>query len=149
MTPYEEESIAELLKEEPIIVWPQENLSKEIIKEILADPSSRLYNIFLAFLYSLPPYFQGNALAIYQEYQKSISAVADWLIDLYERGDSSYDLIPSRARQIINAARSNAQRRIEEGSIENLSSLVNEEIRRLIELEEGASLFHLSNANRR
>jgi hypothetical protein len=149
LTPYEEESIIELLKEEPIIIWPQENLSEEIINEILADPSSRLYNIFLAFLYSLPPHLQGNSFGIYQEYQKSISAVADWLIDLYERGDSSYDLIPSRARQIINAARSNAQRRIEEGSVENLGSLVNEEIRRLLELEEGASLFHLSNANRR
>lgn len=146
MTPYDEESISEVLAEGPIIVWPQEDLSESIINEILTDSNSRLYNIFLAFFYSLPSYFQERALDIYQDYQESLRQVTAWLINLNANDDLAYELIPPRGRQIINNARGIARVRIDQGSGENMEPLVENEISNLVQSEEGSSLFRLANS---
>lgn len=146
LTPYDDESIAEVLREGPIVVWPQEELSEATINEILADSELRLYNIFLAFLYSLPGHRQEEALNIYQNYQEGLQEVIDWLINLNANDDLAYELIPPRARQIIANARGIARARIDQGSGENMENLVEEEINNLVESEEGASLFRLANS---
>lgn len=145
LSPYDEESINEVLTDGPIIVWPQEDLTEETINEILADPDSRLYNIFLAFLYSLPGHFQQQAVDIYQDYQTSLQDVNDWLVDLNANDDLAVELIPPRARQIITNARGIARARIDQGSGENLEPIVEREIGNLVQSEEGASLFRLAN----
>ena len=145
LTPYDEDSISDVLSDGPIVVWPQEELTEGTINEILADPESRLYNVFLAFFYSLPNHSQQKALDIYQEYQASLGEVTNWLINLNARDDLAYELVPPRARQIIGNARGIARARIDQGSGENMEILVEREIENLVQSEEGSSLFRLAN----
>lgn len=144
LTPYDEKEIGEMLESGYIIVWPQEPINEEVTEQVLANKQSRLYNIFLAYLASLSPYLQRDALDVYQAYQKSLSDAKEWLIELNKKDDLDYELIPSRARRLITLARGFVSNRIEEGSSdESFDTLMNEELERLVENEEGVSLFNI------
>lgn len=149
LTPYSQEDLEGILAVNPIVVWPQKDLSEEEINDILDDPSSRLYNIFLAFLYTLPLIHQDSALAILDDYQEGIRRVTDWLIKIHEKGNIDHEVIPNRARQLIELARIFSRTRLNhewqssKEPREDIDTMVREEIKRLVEAEEGSSLFRL------
>lgn len=144
LTPYDQESIDQLIAENgPIIVWPQEDMTEEVSLEILNNSNSRLYNIFLDFVYALPPSQQESVLDFYTYYQNSLEDIIAWLIGLYEKGNLEYQHVPARGRQIISLARGFARTKLDQGLQQDLDTIVGEEIDRLVKQEEGGSLYRL------
>ncbi len=126
----------------PIIVWPQNGLTQEEIDRILADPDHRLYNIYLCLIYSLPLHLQQDAIGFYTSYFEDRQAVTDDIISIDRRGDLVGD-IPSRVKQIIQLARYAARQKLDQGNVTDLDLLTQEEIIKLVKLEEGGSLYKL------
>lgn len=148
LTPYDLKSIQDFINEDgSILFWPQEPMQSDKIERILSDPQERFYNIFLCYLYSMPPSLQQNVIPIYDYYLEDIQLVTNWLIQINEKDDLNSQVIPSRAKNIISTGRDFGRTRLEGGTIENLDILIRDEIIRLVKEEEGSSLFRLVTAS--
>jgi hypothetical protein len=144
LTPYDISAIEGLIQQDgPLVVWPQEEIPLATIEVLLADPTSRLYNIFLAFFYSLPPSQQEKALRLLQSYEADIKALTEVLIQVQDQDELRY--VPARARYLINTARSFGQDLLLGNNPErhDLNALIDQEITSLVKLEEGYSLYRL------
>lgn len=154
LTPYSPESVVELVREQPLIVWPQEEGEVP-----LTNPNERYANIWRGFLMSVPLNRQVVVAELYPQVLTERDQVVTWLQELDEADDLNNVYLSGpqfdRAKGLIRAARSRAQLRTDKGEnltrsgeVLSLETLSQGTIRKFIYNEEGSSLYNLVRAMR-
>jgi len=143
MTPYTVESIQ---KELPIVVWPQTSTGTN-----LNTKDDRFFNIWMCFLMSVPLSRQFDVSQMYDQVLTDRAEVIRWLQAIEQEDDLENEEIPDRAKTIIRAARNFAQQKTDSGQNYNragrplsIKVLTADNIRNLINKEEGSSLYRLA-----
>ena len=147
LTPYDKDSIMNKIKNnEPFVIWPQTVLDKNL----LIDKESRMYNIWLAFLNSVPLHKQKDVSNYLDYLYNNRNELIGWLRMLERRGGLDSTVIPSRAINIIGAAKKFAREKVKRdqnvtntGKILSIKTLIRNNIRNLVMKEEGSSLYRL------
>lgn len=141
LTPYNEDELQELI---PFGPNTQSEMTQETREEILSNPSSRLYNIFLDLLYSTPFHQQIDVVDAYSRYETKLEWIEKRLYEYYLTGQAMDEDLPPRARRLIELSRDKARQEINLGNENTFDELVKQELHRLINLEEGSSLYRLA-----
>lgn len=147
--PFDEESIkSQISKRGPYVVWPQDVPYYD--PEYLNTKESRMYNIWLAFLNSVPLHSQKEVSEYLSWLYTKRGELIGWLRMLETRGHLDSSEYSRRVLDIIGAARNFAQKRAETGKDSthggqrlSIKDMVRENIRNLIMKEEGTSLYRL------
>ena len=144
LTSYDKESIKAQVKEEPYVVWPQGQLP------VLKGKESLMYNIWLAFLNTVPLHNQRDASSYLDYLYGKRDELIAWLRNLENQGHIDASLFSRRVLDVIEAGRKFAQQRVHNGQDRDrngkklsVKDMTKENIRNLIMKEEGNSLYRL------
>lgn len=147
LTPHSPENINSNL---PLVVWPQDPTYFD--SEMLTTRESRLYNIWIAFMMSVPLHRQSEVFGFLSSLNNTRNQIIGWLRKIEERGKVDSTEFSKRVLNIIQAARSFSERKINQGQDRDrrtgrkisFSELTKFNIRNLLMKEEGSSLYRLS-----
>lgn len=147
--PFDEESIKNQINTDgPYVVWPQDGPYYD--PEYLMNKESRMYNIWLAFLNSVPLHSQKEVSGYLRWLYNKRGELIGWLRMLENRGNLDKSEFSKRVIDIIEAARNyarrraeNAQDRTKDGKKMSIKDLTKENIRNLISKENGTSLYKM------
>lgn len=148
-TPYDSQSIKnQLATVGPYIVWPQ-NTSYHDPSNLMSK-ESRMYNIWIAFLNSVPLHRQGEVSVYLDTLYKKRGELIRWLRMVENREYLDPVEYSRRVINIVQAARSFARERVERGQDRgrdgrrlSLKQITKANIRNLVMKEEGSSLYRL------
>lgn len=148
-TPYEEDSIKkQIFGDGPYVVWPQDPNYYD--PENLMSKESRMYNIWLAFLNSVPLHHQKEVVKYLDYLYNKRGELIGWLRSVESRGHIDPTDFSRRVIDIIEAARRFAQQKVKTGMDRardgrklSLKDIVRDNIRNLVMKEEGSSLYRL------
>ena len=145
MTPYTIESIQQSI---PIVVWPQTIEHVE-----LRTREDRFFDIWMAYLMSVPLNDQMKVSTMYNEILHDRLETIKWVQEKEEANDLTNEEIPERAKVIITAARKFAKEKVDaglnvdrNGKYISLKDLSLDNIRNLLNKEEGSSLYRIVKA---
>jgi hypothetical protein len=147
--PFDEESIKEQINSDgPYVVWPQEVPYYD--PEYLTTKESRMYNIWLSFLNSVPLHSQKEVSSYLSWMYNKRGELISWLRMLENRCHLDSAEYSRRVLDIIGAARNFSRRKAETGQDRtrgghklSIKDMVRENIRNLVMKEEGTSLYRL------
>jgi len=147
-TPYDAGSITKQINEDgPYVVWPQDDT---YYPDNLMNKESRMYNVWLAFLNSVPLHKQKTVVTYLNYLYNKRGELIRWLRSVESRGHLDPTEFSRRAIDIIEAARRFAQKKVKAGQDRGrngrklpLKVIVKDNIRNLIMKEEGSSLYRL------
>ena len=140
LTLYDKESLQSFLKNDPIIVWPQ---NTETVQTVPSSKDTKLYNIWQVFLTSVPIHRQQEVVGYHDYLTDRRNELTEWLI---ETSDKSPDLteFSKRAQDILGKTKSFAKTRFnQKGSSKSILTLTHDNIRNFISKEKGSSLYRL------
>jgi hypothetical protein len=147
--PFDEESIKRQIQDDgPYAVWPQDG--KYYDPDYLMTKESRMYNIWLAFLNSVPLHSQKVVSGYLDYLYNKRGELIGWLRALDNIGRLDSSEFSRRVIDIISAARRFAQQRAERGQDRDrngrklsVKDMTKANIRNLVMKEEGSSLYRL------
>ena len=136
----------QLTQGEPIVVWQNYN-----DPSLVSTKDDRLLNILIAFMMSVPLHRQLEVLGMYDQLVRERSEVITWIRKLEEAGN--WEGQPTRVGQIITQSRKYALERYQRGQNRDklgraltVSMMTKDNIRNLVNKEEGSSLYRLVKA---
>ncbi len=147
--PFDEESIKnEIKSNNAYVVWPQEELYYD--QQYLMTKESRMYNIWLAFLNSVPLHKQKDVIGYLDFLYKKRGELIGWLRMVENRGQMDSAMYSRRVIDLVGAARKFAQKNSETGNNKgyngrkmSVKDMTKANIRNLVMKEEGSSLYRL------
>ncbi len=147
--PFDKQSIKEqILNDGAYVVWPQDGPYYD--PEYLMDKESRMYNIWLAYLNSVPLHRQKDVSGYLDYLYNKRGELIGWLRSVETRGQLDPTEYSRRMIDIISAARRFARQNVERGHDRNhngrkmsIKDLTRDNIRNLVMKEEGSSLYRL------
>ena len=147
--PFDEASIKDQINNDgAYVVWPQDGPYYD--PEYLMDKESRMYNIWLAFLNSVPLHKQKDVAGYLDNLYKKRGDLIGWLKMIENRGHLDATEYSRRLIDIIQAARRFAQEKTERGQDrdrrghkQSVKDMTRDNIRNLLMKEEGSSLYRL------
>lgn len=116
----------------------EEKLNEEQTNEILSTVKGRLYNIYLAFVFSLPPSEQEWAWNLYEHYKNALIMIIQQIKYYYRKNEK---FMPLRVKELISMAISFTQKDIEK--FKTFEEGVNNYLEFLVNSEEGESLYRI------
>jgi len=147
-TPYDDKSIKERLEHGPYVVWPQDVTYND--PENLMDKTSRMYNIWLAFLNAVPIHRQKEVSEFLGDLYKKRGALIRWLRMLNNRGNLDPTEFSARAVDIVESAKRFARKKVDSGQDTtndgkklSVKEITNYNIKNLVMKEQGSSLYRL------
>ena len=129
------------------VVWPQ----SELLGHELKTKDSRLYNIWLGYLNSVPLHRQIEVAGYLEEFYMRRKEVINWLKGLSARGKLDKSEFSHRVMDLIETSQKFARRAVEQGKNfdrrrgrkKSLAEMTKDNIRNFIMKEEGGSLYRL------
>lgn len=148
-TPYDDDSIKKQVNEDgAYVVWPQDSEYND--PENLMDKESRMYNIWIAFLNSVPLHQQKEVVTFLDYLYQKRGELIGWLRSVESRGQLDTTVFSSRTINLIESARRFSQQKVKSGQDKgrdgrklSLKDLTRDNIRNLVMKEEGSSLYRL------
>lgn len=110
--------------------------------DLLDTSDKRLYNIYLAFLSALPVSQKQVAVGFYDTFKQRMEQLIKWFSSLYLTEQYKSVILPVRAKRIFSNAQIFAQERAFKGDNTLFSSLVTEELAKLLNVEESSNLYN-------
>lgn len=143
-TAYDQQSIKNQINTDgPYVVWPQSD------PEALGNKESLMYNIWLAFLNSVPLANQKSVVNYIDYLYNKRGELITWLRGLEGRGHLDPTVFSRRVIDIVETTRKFAQERVKNGNDVvrgkklSVKDITKENIRNFIMKEEGGSLYRL------
>jgi hypothetical protein len=149
MEPYEIKELKEMIKDSPIIVYPQmQNFVQGDYSTYLDNSQKRFYNIFLCLFASIPLHLQSECLELYDEFIQARHELIGWLRDIAKAESLPEDEKYYRVKNIIIEARKQARFKLSapkspQGGRKSFPNMVNIIIYNFIHRERGDSLYKL------
>ena len=146
-TPYDSNSIKAQLENGPYVVWPQSN---QLDPDYLMTKRDRMYNIWIAFLNSVPLHRQKEVGGYLDYLYKKRGELIGWLRTLENRDHLDSTSFSPRALNIIETTRKFAQKnatngrdRTKDGKKLSVKDMTRSNIKNFIGKEKGDSLYRL------
>jgi len=148
LTLYDKVSLDRTINAGHIIIWPQQS-EDEIPMPTTRD--SKLYNIWEAYLVSVPPSRQKEVFGFYDLLISRRQELVNWLIETSENNNSKITDYSKRMQDILIKTRQFAVSRYNKGEnfdtktkeFKNVDVMTRENIRNFISKEVGSSLYRL------
>lgn len=148
-TPFDPISISNSM---PIIMW-MENTEMDY-SQILVNKDSRLYNIWISFMMSVPLHKQYEVFGYLTSLKQSQDELVGWLRKMEDRGSLDPAEFSRRVLDIVKKSRSFAQQEVKKGNNGNnrnrgykrklsVKDITRRNIRNFINKEIGSSLYRL------
>jgi hypothetical protein len=147
MIPYEREMIETCI---PVVAWPHSEAEKLMM--VPHDREGKLYNIWEAFLMSVPLHRQNEVIGYYEKFVDRRNELSLWFL---EQSQNLFQLTLSnfsrRAQDILTKTRSFAEKSVEQGKNidrrtgqrQTVDQLTQRNIHNFLLKERGASLYRL------
>ena len=147
--PYSVESVQENLKEDgPSVVWPQQGRYHDA--ENLMTKESRMFNIWLAYLNSVPLSKQVLVSTFLDHLYRKRGQLIGWLrtLDTLPKLDGA--IFSKRVINIVEVAQRFAQKKVKQGDVydrngrkQSVRDITRQNIKNLVMKEDGGSLYRL------
>jgi len=147
--PFDDKSIKDQIAQDgPYVVWPQEGIYYD--PQYLLTKEDRLYNIWLAFLNSVPLHSQKDVVGYLDWLYKKRGELITWIRMLENRDNLDSSDYGRRVIDIIETARRFARNRAEAGTDKSkdgkklsVRDMTKDNVRNLVMKEEGGSLYKI------